>query len=679
MANSVDFRVKNGLLVASTATIQSTVNATSTATGALQVVGGVGIGRNLYVGGTIYGTFIGTGTITTATNLAGGSAGQIPYQTAAGQTSFISTGTAGNVLVSNGTGAPTYNNTLTLTGTTTSISTTTGALQVAGGVGIGGNLYVGGEIVAQKLTIELTTVTTTLVTTDDVIKTTNNTNATSTATGALQITGGAGIGGNLYVGNTATITSNVNATSTTTGALQVVGGAGIGRDLYVGGNIYGTFAGTVAGVVSTATQVYTIAQTANATYYPAFVDSNNASATGESVYTTSSFSINPSNSSVVIGTLGFGSTTAQAGELNVISNLSALTPSVYISQTGNFSGSPPELDFIKMRNNSGILLTTETLGSILFKGADGAALQTNASIVSANDGAVNSGSLTFNVNNAGTFGAAVTIKSTGNVGIGTATPAYRLDISGGARITGITTVTDTTQASSTVTGALQVAGGAGIGRDLYVGGNIYGTFVGTVAGMVSTASQVNTVLQTSANTYYPALVDSNNATAIGESVYTTSSFSITPSTGVVRIGGSASSTSTQTGALLVTGGAGIGGDVNIGGALNAISKSFVIPHPSIPGKTLRHGSLEGPEFGVYVRGRLQGSVIELPDYWINLVDQSSITVQLTPIGSYQKLFVQTIDNNRITIGNGNLLNKTIDCYYTVWAERKDLGKLKVES
>ena len=142
MANSVDFRVKNGLLVASTATIQSSVNATSTATGALQVVGGVGIGRDLYVGGTIYGN----GTISTATNLAGGSAGQIPYQTAAGQTSFISTGTAGNVLVSNGTGAPTYNNTLTLTGTAASVSTTTGALQVRGGVGVAGSVYVGNRV-----------------------------------------------------------------------------------------------------------------------------------------------------------------------------------------------------------------------------------------------------------------------------------------------------------------------------------------------------------------------------------------------------------------------------------------------------------------------------------------------------------------------------------------------------
>lgn len=44
----------------------------------------------------------------TATNLAGGIASQIPYQTGAGATSFIANGTAGQVLTSAGTGAPTW-------------------------------------------------------------------------------------------------------------------------------------------------------------------------------------------------------------------------------------------------------------------------------------------------------------------------------------------------------------------------------------------------------------------------------------------------------------------------------------------------------------------------------------------------------------------------------------------
>jgi hypothetical protein len=47
-------------------------------------------------------------TATTATNLAGGIASQIPYQTAAGATSFIANGTAGQVLTSAGTSVPTW-------------------------------------------------------------------------------------------------------------------------------------------------------------------------------------------------------------------------------------------------------------------------------------------------------------------------------------------------------------------------------------------------------------------------------------------------------------------------------------------------------------------------------------------------------------------------------------------
>ena len=44
----------------------------------------------------------------TATNLAGGGAGYVPYQSAAGTTLFVSAGTSGQVLTSNGTSAPTW-------------------------------------------------------------------------------------------------------------------------------------------------------------------------------------------------------------------------------------------------------------------------------------------------------------------------------------------------------------------------------------------------------------------------------------------------------------------------------------------------------------------------------------------------------------------------------------------
>ena len=48
------------------------------------------------------------GSATTATNLAGGVASQIPYQSSAGTTAFIANGTAGQVLTSAGTGTPVW-------------------------------------------------------------------------------------------------------------------------------------------------------------------------------------------------------------------------------------------------------------------------------------------------------------------------------------------------------------------------------------------------------------------------------------------------------------------------------------------------------------------------------------------------------------------------------------------
>jgi hypothetical protein len=58
-----------------------------------------------------------------ATNLAGGSAGQVPYQSAADTTGFTATGTTGQVLTSQGTGAPTWT-TVTASVTVTDDTTT---------------------------------------------------------------------------------------------------------------------------------------------------------------------------------------------------------------------------------------------------------------------------------------------------------------------------------------------------------------------------------------------------------------------------------------------------------------------------------------------------------------------------------------------------------------------------
>ena len=108
----------------------------------------------------------------------------------------------------------------------------------------------------------------------------------------------------------------------------------------------------------------------------------------------------------------------------------------------------------------------------------------------------------------------------------------------------------------------------------------------------------------------------------------------------------------------------------------ATSKLFDIKHPSKRNYRLAHASLEGPEIGVYYRGVLKDSqIIDLPDYWKDLVDSNTITVHLTPIENYQYLHY-TLAENKIVVRNFS--NTSIHCSYIVYGERKDVDKLTVE-
>ena len=102
-------------------------------------------------------------------------------------------------------------------------------------------------------------------------------------------------------------------------------------------------------------------------------------------------------------------------------------------------------------------------------------------------------------------------------------------------------------------------------------------------------------------------------------------------------------------------------------------KGFDIKHPTKENHRLRYVCLEGPEGGVYYRGILKDSeFIELPDYWKDLVDTKTITVHLTPIGTYQYLYY-TVAKNRIIVKNHS--NLPTHCSYIVYGERKDGERL----
>ena len=119
-------------------------------------------------------------------------------------------------------------------------------------------------------------------------------------------------------------------------------------------------------------------------------------------------------------------------------------------------------------------------------------------------------------------------------------------------------------------------------------------------------------------------------------------------------------------------------EVTAGGVTLTSRKAFDISHPNKEGWRLRHICLEGPESAVYYRGRLKDSnVIQLPDYWVGLVDPESITVTLTQIGYSQDLIVEKIEwGRRIVIKSGTGAN--VDCYFLIHGERIDGEKLIVE-
>ena len=122
-------------------------------------------------------------------------------------------------------------------------------------------------------------------------------------------------------------------------------------------------------------------------------------------------------------------------------------------------------------------------------------------------------------------------------------------------------------------------------------------------------------------------------------------------------------------------GAHTSGSISTGvGGRSAGAKSFDIKHPSKDGHRLRHICIEGPESAVFYRGRLKNQKkIVLPSYWKDLVDVDSITVQLQPIGAHQDIIVKRWDDESVYLqAQGGL---PINCFYHVYAERKDIEKL----
>src|SRR6478609_7827457 len=449
--------------------ITSTTDSTSTTSGALQIKGGAGIGKILTVAKQInIGDAIDSTTAIRNFNLMSSDAVLRIWRPTADPSVELITGTVTtnpgdssnshwDFFVSNPNKSFTIRdrssgvnrNRLTIgsdgnvliSSTTDSSSLTTGALQVSGGVGLGGSISIGkswrmfGATSGSVSIAAPATVTSYSLILPSTVAPANNYALVSDISGNLSWS-------QMITANpsftTASITSSTNSTSTTSGALQVTGGVGVGGSLYAGNMFIGTNA--------VATQAYVT---------------------------------------------GFGYITS-----------SALTP----------------------------YLTSATAASTTYLTSSSAA--TYQPVITAGTGLTKSGN-TLSVNAA----------QTQITSVGTLT---------GLTSSGTVSITSGTVSNSTISGALQVTGGVGVGGSVYAGN----MFIGTNA--VATQAYVTGLGYITSSALTPYLTSATAAstyltTSSAASTYlTTSSASstyqpiITAGTGLTKTGNTLSVNAAQT-------------------------------------------------------------------------------------------------------------------------------------
>lgn len=251
----------------------------------------------------------------------------------------------------------------------------------------------------------------------------NTTTSNSTSTGSLIVSGGVGIAKDVIIGANLTVNSNTilqscqlydttNSTSVTRGALIISGGCGIAKNLYIGGNETITKGGLNDQALLTVSQTNSNNVLDNAVIQ--ILAQNNIS---------SSLIFGSTNNTKYIK---FGRPFTGGGEIGNFLNLTM------------YDGSNT-FDIVKYRTtNITVSPTTEstssTNGSLIISGGCGLAKSLNIGL----DCTVNR-NLTCNNN---------TILQTCQL-------------------------LDTTNSISKTTGSLIISGGSGIGKNLYVGGNLY--------------------------------------------------------------------------------------------------------------------------------------------------------------------------------------------------------------
>jgi hypothetical protein len=115
-------------------------------------------------------------------------------------------------------------------------------------------------------------------------------------------------------------------------------------------------------------------------------------------------------------------------------------------------------------------------------------------------------------------------------------------------------------------------------------------------------------------------------------------------------------------------------------------KTFIIDHPADTERYLVHGTLEGPEGGVYYRGTAKlhagEAVIELPKYFEALTQKGRRTIILTNVDGFDTLAIRSQEGEKVKDGRFVVVSSnptsTQAFDWEVKAVRKDVPDLEVE-
>jgi hypothetical protein len=512
------------------------------------------------------------------------SALQASMYTNANVNSYLTSGGPGNVLISSGniSLAP-FGPGATTVGSTTAIPVVS--------IDVYGRVISMGIASLQNLA---TTASPTFagVTSSGVINITNSTKATSSGSGALTVTGGAGIGGDLYVqGNITSVTGNINftgnivSTQLVTSSGEFTGNAAGFGALYAGissgfvatpdtifqtagnfnGYIQNNFQNINSGGSSTTDWIATANNGTDTVYYVdlgiAGSGYNNTSpnnSLGTSLYPNDSYlyaqgQANSNGGNLVVGTTVPGTVTrVLAGGVNISSVVATFTISGAIINSTTSSTS----------SSTGALQVAGGLGVTgnINVGTSGSSIHQILGNVVIGYGNGASGALTaleVNVNNATPWNSTSALHVWGSANVSS---KVTNDTLSNTSTVGSMYVART--ASGTVVSPTAVSNGQLLGAFIARGYGATGFKISNPAqsaGMFVQAAQNFTDTAQGTQVYFNAIPLNSNVAVTGMWIDTTGNV-VHPTT--------TQSTSTTTGAVVVAGGVGIQGNLNVGGNLN---------------------------------------------------------------------------------------------------------------